>query len=45
MSATQDRRVEARRLRDQGLTLAVIGYRLGISRQAVHKLLKTEAKK
>ena len=33
------RRAQARELRDAGLTLAAIGARMGITRQAVHVLL------
>jgi hypothetical protein len=37
--ATTERRQRAAALRAEGLTLAQIGQRLGISRQAVHQLL------
>lgn len=35
-----DNKAEARRLRGQGLTLTAIGAELGITRQAVSKLLR-----
>jgi len=41
--AHEARRAEAALLRAQGLTLAEIGARLGVSRQAVHEMLSRAA--